>query len=700
MYPTVCTLMGLWRFVIAKGFTWTDATEEAIALLERADLDTLLTRDFWKTLSILVKVEADDDLFPVRAPYNGQTRSIGLNPLFCDKPLWFTLADVITALMSSDDPARRKMPKVLEAIRFEPLEPQDDLKPIKLQGLSDHEINPLEQDFFREVILLRGKVQSQTKKESNPLRRQQLEGKSQNLKLIANSTSYGIFAEVNPTPYDRLQEVLCYGPAAEPFNEQTKNVEKPGTYFHPLLATLITGAARLMLGIAERLAVNAGLDWAFCDTDSLAIAGPEGMSEAVLLKKVERIRAELAKLDPYGDGKDLLKLEDANFDPADGKTLIKLCCLAISAKRYVLFYLDEDGKPVICKASAHGLGHLRVPYEDRDAPAHLPKPQLLLKDIGVDRWQHDLWLKIIEAALAGHPDRVDLSDLPNIDEPAVSRYATATPELLKRFEAFNEGKDWNEQVKPFNFFVAFQVSAKARAKAVADGTFDEEWLKNGGPSPIAPFDKDAKKAAKKCFDRVTGKPVSKKPACYLSRGALRLIISTPKRSFSMRSRSIAGSTIRQPVRASAIELIGKEANRWEEQFYLGEDENAQIAYGLLPNSDDFHDRLARFVKLFGVSGVAEVAQISRPSLTKLFKTKAAPTKRMRQKLEDKFTTLAEIDARERAKSDEVLERLRQRAAIEGVSQLSLDFGIDRSNLSAMLAGRRQLSRNLRLTLRA
>lgn len=33
MYPTVCTLMDLWRFVIAKGFAWKDATAEVTALL-------------------------------------------------------------------------------------------------------------------------------------------------------------------------------------------------------------------------------------------------------------------------------------------------------------------------------------------------------------------------------------------------------------------------------------------------------------------------------------------------------------------------------------------------------------------------------------------------------------------------------------------------------------------------------------------
>lgn len=79
-----------------------------------------------------------------------------------------------------------------------------------------------------------------------------------------------------------------------------------------------------MLAITERLVIDEDLDWAFCDTDSLAIARPQGLSEAVFQEKVQRIRTKLSKLDPYGDGKELLKLEDANFDPADGKTIVEL----------------------------------------------------------------------------------------------------------------------------------------------------------------------------------------------------------------------------------------------------------------------------------------------------------------------------------------------------------------------------------------
>ena len=41
------------------------------------------------------------------------------------------------------------------------------------------------------------------------------------------------------------------------------------------------------------------------------------------------------------------------------------------------------------------------PYSESEAfTAELPKPQFPLHEIGVKRWQHDLWIKIIEAALS------------------------------------------------------------------------------------------------------------------------------------------------------------------------------------------------------------------------------------------------------------------------------------------------------------
>ncbi len=45
--------------------------------------------------------------------------------------------------------------------------------------------------------------------------------------------------------------------------------------------------------------------------------------------------------------------------------LVGVECFALAAKRYALFRRDGRGRPVIVKASEHGLGHLMDP---RDPP--------------------------------------------------------------------------------------------------------------------------------------------------------------------------------------------------------------------------------------------------------------------------------------------------------------------------------------------
>ena len=253
-------------------------------------------------------------------------------------------------------------------------------------------------------------------------------------------------------------------------------------------------------------------------------------------------------------------------------------------------------------------------------------------------------------------------------------------------------------MKPFNFLVAFQVSPTARGRAIADGMFDEGWIKSGGPSPVAPFDKDPKKAAKNCFDRVTGKPV---PTSLLAtyRESLWGYHLHPEAKFLNAEPFDRGRTLRQPLRASGIELIGKEANRWEEQFFLGEEEDAQINYGLLPSSDDCHEQLGRFVERFGLSRIAEAAGVSPRWLRTLVKKKVPPTKKTRRKLEEAFAGLTDMKAREQGRS-EALARLRQRAGDRGVTQLAAEIGVDRRNLSAMLAGRRPVSGKVQLALAA
>jgi hypothetical protein len=72
-----------------------------------------------------------------------------------------------------------------------------------------------------------------------------------------------------------------------------------GRYFHPLLGTLISGGARPMLAIAETRAVEIGFDWAFCDTDSMALARSNDMSEADFYSRAQSICSWFMPLNSY-----------------------------------------------------------------------------------------------------------------------------------------------------------------------------------------------------------------------------------------------------------------------------------------------------------------------------------------------------------------------------------------------------------------
>lgn len=381
MYPTVCTLMGLWRFVIAKGMTWRDSTTETSALLDRITIDSLKTQRSWRELCTIVQIAPDDDILPVRANYGGESQAkIGLNYLRSEVPFWYTLADCAASKLLTG-----KSPKIVRAITFAPKVMQDGLRPITITGNRKYRIDPCQHDFYRRVIDLRNQTKARLKraKGSEAI---SLKSEEQFLKTLANSTSYGIFVELNIAELDDKELRECYGPSGEPFPTSTRKIEEPGRYFHPLLATLITGAARLMLAIAATLAVKGGLDWAFCDTDSMALAKPDTMGDQEFYDAARSICDWFIPLNPYERKEPLFKIEEANYAiRADKLTtgLAPLYCFAISDKRYALFNLDRDGRSVIWKASAHGLGHLLSPYNDDDAPKAIPKPAISLADIGV-----------------------------------------------------------------------------------------------------------------------------------------------------------------------------------------------------------------------------------------------------------------------------------------------------------------------------
>jgi hypothetical protein len=617
MYPTVCTLMGLWRWVIAKGIDWRDTTEETRAFLEGTAVDDWRRQPSWRHLTTLVQIAADDDVLPARAQYGGEAQyTIGLNHLTSERPGWYTLADCINAKLLGG-----KCPKIIRAISFEPQGIQDGLRAIAIGGNPEFVIDPRNGDFYKSLIEQRAQVKAQLKA-CVPEDREVLDSLQYALKILANATSYGIFVELNVEDLPKPNVGLRYaGESSDPRRIAISRFEAPGRYFHPLLATFITGGARLMLGLAERLAIDNGLDWAFCDTDSMAFAKPAGMTDAQFGCRVRRIQDWFQSLNPYDGTGDLLKMEDANYAVRDGKITSELHPLfiwAISSKRYALFNLDTAGGPVLRKASAHGLGHLLAPYDESAASQSIPSPIILLKDIGVDRWQYDVWHRIVSAALGGHTNQPRLADLPGFNKPAASRYGSTTPDLLAWFDHHNEGREYGDQVKPFNFLTAYQASVFSWSDGEeAEGPErPSKRSRKGGdfPRPIAPYARDPSRAAKECFDRLTGDPIATDRLKTYAE-ALAQYHLHPEAKFLNGDFLDSGPTERRHIRVTAVRAIGKEANRWEEQFHLGYDPEAQIEYGM--TEDDIAGVRARVcagAHAYGQRRLAAAAGVSRERL--------------------------------------------------------------------------------------
>lgn len=659
MYPTVCTLMGLWSFVVADRVACTNTTVEARALLERVTIADLREPATWHQLTTLIQVTPEADLFPVRSKYDDGAYTIGLNHLTSEQPLWFTLADCVASKLLTG-----RVPAIVQALRFAPVGRQADLRPLDIVGNPDYRVDPITDDFYRCLIDLRSEVKHDLKA-ANAAREQEraarLDAEQLALKIMANATSYGIFVELNVTEFAKPQAVICYGGDGDPFDARTPNVEEPGRYFHPLLGTLITGAARLMLAIAERLATGAGLDWALCDTDSLALAKPDDMADDEFLARAEQVCEWFTPLNPYATKGPLFKVEDCNYGLVEGKLggdIEPLFCLAVSAKRYVLFNLDTEGIPVLRKASAHGLGHLRPPYGEDTAPVSIPPPSVPLRDLGVERWQYDLWYRIVEAAVIGKSAQVQLDDLPGFDTPAVSRYAATTPPLLRWFDTYNADKPYREQVRPFGFLLNFQRDplAPLPSPGISSDTSTHAGSKNDAPRPVAIFEQDPVIAAARCFDRMSGDPV-RQETLKTYRQALNQYHLHPETKFANGNYLEMGPTGRRHIQVVSIDRIGKEANRWEEQLYLGNDPEAQIVYG---TDDESRERTIAFIRTVadrvGRRALVEAAGVSIRETAAILRGERRPTEQTLARLANAAVDLMTYEAKPRRSHDDAVKR--------------------------------------------
>ena len=577
MYPTVNALMDNWTLLTADRLETEDATDEVGDFLEKITLDDVFSPDTWKQLNVLVLIAPDDDVLPVRAKYGGGSEwQIGLNPVTSAVPTWYTLADVLASKLLT-----RRTPKVLEAVRIVPLGRQKGLRHLKLRGQVS--VDPTTDDLFRHVIELRkGELSKDGSLEAGRL--------SEFLKLLANSTSYGIFAEMNPRYPTRKKPLNVNVFAVGHSVLEVAHPEDPGRWCFPPLAAFIAGGARFMLALLERCVSDFGGTYAFCDTDSMAIVADESGGlidcpggkerpgdgseaiQALSSDQVDRIVERFTTLNPYDRksvGGSILEVEEENF-LSKPRERAQLWCYSISAKRYVLFNRTDKGVPQFRKVSEHGLGHLLDPVNG-EADPDLPDDDADDSIDGSERaWVRQIWETLVNEALSLPYDQPTW-----LDTPALSRFSVSTITLFKRFKNANDGKAYGERIKPFNFIlIAHEDSFGLRRT-----------------TPIAPFETDPAKwidlnwldlrTGKRCRISTSGTFGGTKAVRVQTYADVLARYGVHPESKSLGpdglecGRRTVGLLQRRPVTTGQPRLIGKESNQLEEQ-----------TAGLVSNADE------------------------------------------------------------------------------------------------------------------
>jgi hypothetical protein len=445
MYPTVQALAKLREWLTADHFTVRDYTRAAQRILKSVTVETVLNRTIWPKLRFFALVRPDDDILPVRAQFNphNENCSIAVTRLSAGGGLWYSGFDLAASILLTG-----RIPKIIRAFSLEPVGTLENLKPISIRG--QVRIDPRAGDIFQTMVELRHA--SRNNEELAPEERIQL---AQILKTVANSGSYGIFAEMNPQDLpDRTTRNIRVIGSEETFEVDSSKPEEPGEYCFPPMATTITAAARLLLALLERLVADQGGTFAVCDTDSMGIAAsemggflacPGGKQLSVrgepgihLLswEQVAGIVARLETLNPYGAGVGpLLKVEKENFQ--DGQQ-IQLFAYGLSAKRYCLFRKLSDGNVEILKASEHGLGQLLNPT-DPDGKDKGPT--------GAARWIEEVWRGFVMEALGKTPAKSPAW----FSRPAVARHSYSSPALLRPGQRGESDLSYFDGSKPFNF---------------------------------------------------------------------------------------------------------------------------------------------------------------------------------------------------------------------------------------------------------
>jgi hypothetical protein len=458
-YPTVNELLGNWPVLTAANISFEDATYEVRRFLKRITLERCFHRKLWHKFKFFALVRPDKDILPVRTVYNGVTQNIGINYLTSEQPIWFAGPDMISAIILSD----AKVPHIEKAFRLVPHGKQAGLGTTNLRSMVEVDAN--KSSFFKHVIEQRAANEAD-------------ESLHYFLKILASSGSYGLFVELNPGENSEHAEIKVFS-GDEIFTDTPPVVEKPGDWYCPSLASLITSGGRLLLAMLEASVRKAGGTYLFCDTDSLCVVSsknggplkiPGANGERVLpWNEVDAIVKRFEILNPYNQDivpGSILKVHKLNWN-ANGQRR-PLYGYSIAAKRYAI-YEKQRGDIKIIEPKAHALGYFHPPKDS---------PEGWEEDHDVPKWIFELWDYIMRGALKMKRKKPAWFDL-----PVMMKLTLSTPHHALQ----NLGK--SDLTRPHNFMMMPKIALFGYPAGVnpADPHFTlitsftskrEDWIKS------------------------------------------------------------------------------------------------------------------------------------------------------------------------------------------------------------------------------
>jgi hypothetical protein len=148
-----------------------------------------------------------------------------------------------------------------------------------------------------------------------------------------------------------------------------------------------------------------------------------------------------------------------------------------------------------------------------------------------------------------------------------------------------------------------------------------------------------------------------------------------------------GKTKRRHILVKSIQHIGKEANKWEEQFFMGLDTDALIEYGMSPEEDAARlNAVLESIERFGIQPVAITAGLSRRCVWDIYHGNTSATGATIYKLEEAARKLSNLKDREH----ELRQNIKRIMTEKGISgrDLAKQLGMDSSNFAKVISGSR------------